>query len=226
MIAWKFLAQEGSRRHQCPVVRQRWARGPVGLPGTGIHACCAGGPAVLVRRGAVEGRAVRFDLAEERQIVAGRGRLLARVEGWPSAPPSSPGPRGTTARGRRCAPGCRPHRGRGRSPRGAESGPIAEGSCRLGGRWKRRVRISLRRIRRRQCPRPLRVRCRERRGGRRLAGDDRERAAQVGHGSSPARAREGLIRERPFPRVYRVSVNWPEALSRVSVTGSDITCAR
>ena len=85
MIAWKFLAPG----RIAPFTSVQWSASEWlearSLPGTGIHAC------------ALEDLPYWFDeelwrvelsgsiSREERQIVAGRGRLLARVEGWPSA---------------------------------------------------------------------------------------------------------------------------------------------
>jgi hypothetical protein len=84
MIAWKFLAPG----RIAPFTGVQWSAGWLearSLPGNGIHAC------------ALEDLPYWFDdelwrvelsgsiLRAERQIVAERGRLLARIEGWPSA---------------------------------------------------------------------------------------------------------------------------------------------
>src|SRR5258708_21627245 len=85
MTAWTFTA----RGRMARFTGVRWSAAEWlearSLPGTAIHAC------------ALEDLPYWFDeelwrvelsgsiSREERQIVAGRGRLLARVEGWPSA---------------------------------------------------------------------------------------------------------------------------------------------
>src|SRR4051812_16495429 len=83
MIAWKFLAPG----RIAPFTGVRWNLGEwlEAASGSGVHACA---PEHLPYW--VDDELWKVELAgpisrEERQIVAGRGRLLARVEGWSSA---------------------------------------------------------------------------------------------------------------------------------------------